>query len=244
MVLGVIIGLVAGLAAGLVWHLVRQCGRAGGGADGRGAAGRRPGGLDGAGAATAGGGAHGRGGAETARAVLASELELLKKSDERRAEPAPRTSASGWRGPSPSCRPQALQKNNEQFLALAETKLSQAQTAAQGDLTQRQQAIAQLLGPAERDPGPLRVGPAEDRGGTQGRLRRPEREGGAAASRATSSCRRRRAIWSPRCARRRPGAAGERSSCGGWWRWPGCWRTATSTSRSRPSPMTVVSGPT
>ena len=42
---------------------------------------------------------------------------------------------------------EALQKNNEQFLALAETKLSQAQTAAQGDLTQRHQAIAQLLGP-------------------------------------------------------------------------------------------------
>ena len=42
---------------------------------------------------------------------------------------------------------QALQKNNEQFLALAETKFSQAQTAAQGDLTQRQQAIAQLLSP-------------------------------------------------------------------------------------------------
>ncbi len=41
----------------------------------------------------------------------------------------------------------ALQKNNEQFLALAETKFSQAQTAAQGDLTQRHQAIAQLLSP-------------------------------------------------------------------------------------------------
>ena len=42
---------------------------------------------------------------------------------------------------------QALAKNNEQFLALADTKLKEARTAAQGDLDQRQQAIAQLLDP-------------------------------------------------------------------------------------------------
>ena len=56
-------------------------------------------------------------------------------------------SASRWSGAFAELSAEALQKNNEQFLALAETKLSQVQTAAQGDLNQRQQAIAQLLGP-------------------------------------------------------------------------------------------------
>jgi len=84
--------------------------------------------------------------AETARAVLATELELLKRSEE-----ADRARSEQERerlaGTFAELSAEALQKNNEQFLALAETKLGQAQTAAQGDLTQRQQAIAQLLGP-------------------------------------------------------------------------------------------------
>lgn len=42
---------------------------------------------------------------------------------------------------------QALQRNSEQFLALADQRLRQAQEAAAGDLTQRQEAIAQLLTP-------------------------------------------------------------------------------------------------
>ena len=42
---------------------------------------------------------------------------------------------------------QALAKNNEQFLTLADTRLNEAHTAVQGDLTQRQQAIARLLDP-------------------------------------------------------------------------------------------------
>ena len=61
--------------------------------------------------------------------------------------PGPTRSASRWSGTFAELSAEALQKNNEQFLALAETKLSQAQTAAQGDLNQRQQAIAQLLRP-------------------------------------------------------------------------------------------------
>ena len=84
--------------------------------------------------------------AETARAVLASELQLLKRSDEEdrlRAEQERQRLAGAFAELSA----EALQKNNEQFLALAETKLGQAQTAAEGDLSQRQQAIAQLLGP-------------------------------------------------------------------------------------------------
>jgi DNA recombination protein RmuC len=84
--------------------------------------------------------------AETARAVLASELHLVRQSDEDvrlRAEQERQRLV----GTFAELSAEALQKNNEQFLALAETKLGQAQTAAQGDLTQRQQAIAQLLGP-------------------------------------------------------------------------------------------------
>jgi DNA recombination protein RmuC len=84
--------------------------------------------------------------AETARAVCAAELELLKKSDE---DERARSTEERRRlaGTFAELSAQALQKNNEQFLALAETKFSQAQTAAQGDLSQRQQAIAQLLSP-------------------------------------------------------------------------------------------------
>lgn len=44
---------------------------------------------------------------------------------------------------------QALQRNAEQFLALADTRMRQAQEAAKGDLTQRQEAISQLLRPLQ-----------------------------------------------------------------------------------------------
>jgi DNA recombination protein RmuC len=44
---------------------------------------------------------------------------------------------------------QALRRNAEQFLALADTRLRQSQEAARGDLTQRQQAISQLLQPLQ-----------------------------------------------------------------------------------------------
>jgi DNA recombination protein RmuC len=85
-------------------------------------------------------------GAETARAVLASELDLLRRS-EQDARARSEQERQRLAGTFAELSAEALQKNNEQFLALAETKLGQAHTAAQGDLTQRQQAIAQLLGP-------------------------------------------------------------------------------------------------
>ncbi len=43
----------------------------------------------------------------------------------------------------------ALQRNTEQFLALADGRLKEAQEAARGDLTQRQQAISHLLQPLQ-----------------------------------------------------------------------------------------------
>ena len=145
MVLGVVIGLAVGVALGLVWHQLRTAGvhtaaqtaeaRL---ADTQAAASALTTQL---GVATAAASA-----AETGRAVLASELALLKKSEE---EMRAHTAEERQRltGAFAELSAVALQKNNEQFLALAETKLSQAHTAAQGDLQQRHQAIAQLLLP-------------------------------------------------------------------------------------------------
>ncbi|MGO8860371.1 MAG: DNA recombination protein RmuC [Acidimicrobiales bacterium] len=145
MVFGVLIGLAAGLAAGLVWHLFRQSGVHAGAvtaearlADAQAASAELAGRLDSATAAAAA--------AETARAVLASELDLLKKSEDELRVRA-QEERDRLAGAFAELSAEALKQNNEQFLALAETKLSQAQTAAQGDLNQRQQAIAQLLGP-------------------------------------------------------------------------------------------------
>src|ERR1019366_8827084 len=137
MVLGVVIGLVVGLALGLLWHQFRHSNL-------QSAAGTAEARLADAQAATAQltaqlqAAAGAAAAAETARAVLSSELELLKKSE---AELQCRAQEERERlvGAFAELSAEALQKNNEQFLALAETKLSQAQTAAQGDLTQRQQ---------------------------------------------------------------------------------------------------------
>jgi DNA recombination protein RmuC len=145
MVLGVVIGLVVGLALGLLWHQLRHANLQTAArtaearlADAQAAMAQLTTQLQAAtGTAAA---------AETARAVLSSELELLKKSED---ELRTRSQEERQRlvGTFAELSAEALQKNNEQFLALAETKLSQAQTVAQGDLNQRQQAIAQLLHP-------------------------------------------------------------------------------------------------
>jgi DNA recombination protein RmuC len=144
-VLGVVIGLVVGLALGLIWHLVRHGGVTSVArtaearlADAQAALSQASAELQAAMAAAAA--------AETARAVALTELELLRKADH---EVAARTEEERTRlaGTFAELSAAALQKNNEQFLALAETKLGQAQTQAQGDLAQRQAAIAQLLGP-------------------------------------------------------------------------------------------------
>jgi DNA recombination protein RmuC len=143
--IGVVIGLVVGLAIGVLWHVLRQgvvqsAGRTAEArlADARESVLQLTARLQTASAAASE--------AETARAVLASELTLLRRSeDERRAN----AEAERQRlvGTFAELSADALQKNNEQFLVLAETKFGQAQTAAQGDLSQRQQAIAQLLAP-------------------------------------------------------------------------------------------------
>jgi DNA recombination protein RmuC len=143
--LGIVIGIVVGLALGLAWHLLRHAGVSAAARtaearllDAQTSLSQVTGQWQAASAAASA--------AETARAVAASELELLRKSEGDRQA---RTQEDRQRlaGAFAELSADALQKNNEQFLALAETKFSQAQTAAQGDLNQRHQAIAQLLGP-------------------------------------------------------------------------------------------------
>ena len=84
--------------------------------------------------------------AERARAVLATELDLLRSTG---ADAATRAEEERSRltGEFARLSREALQKNNEQFLSLADARLKEARTAAKGDLVQRQQAIAQLLDP-------------------------------------------------------------------------------------------------
>ncbi len=145
MIVGAVIGLLVGLAVGLAVHGAER-GRLKAerrGADARAADMRTENlrlsaRLDAVSAQAAD--------AEKARAILASECDLMRRADgalRQRAESEQRQLVATFAELSA----QALAKNNEQFLALAETKLSQAQTAAQGELAQRQQAIAQLLGP-------------------------------------------------------------------------------------------------
>jgi DNA recombination protein RmuC len=84
--------------------------------------------------------------AETARAVAISELELVRRAS---AETAARVEEERSRltGAFAELSAQALAQNNEQFLALADTRFNEARTAAQGDLDHRQASIAQLLTP-------------------------------------------------------------------------------------------------
>ena len=84
--------------------------------------------------------------AETARAVAIAELELVRRTS---AETAARAEEERSRltGAFAELSAQALAQNNEQFLALADTRFNEARTAAQGDLDRRQASIAQLLTP-------------------------------------------------------------------------------------------------
>jgi len=227
MVLGVGVGLVLGLAAGWVWHLVRHADVTAASrtaqarlADARAASIELSVQLQAAVVAASA--------AETARAVDAAELARLKRSDEderARATEERRRLA----GTFAELSAQALQKNNEQFLALAETKFSQAQTAAQGDLSQRQQAIAQLLSPLSETLARYEIGlqkiEVERKGAYEGLSEKVAQLhlGHEQLQKET---------------RNRRGAVGGRFSCGGWSKWPACSSTATSTSRSRPSAMT------
>ena len=145
MVLGVVIGLAAGLAVSFAWHLARTARTAGAVrlAEGRLAdAQARSAAL----AAELKAVSEAAAVAETARAVALSELELLRTSEE---EALRRIDEERDRlaGAFAELSTQALAKNNEQFLALADARFNEARAQAQGDLDQRQMAFARLLDP-------------------------------------------------------------------------------------------------
>ncbi len=145
MTLGVMLGVAVGLALGVAFHLVRSArvtaavrlaeGRL---ADAQALASEQAEQLRAASDAASA--------AQTARAELGKELELLRQSQDEAAARAEDERAR-LAGTFAELSAQALAQNNEQFLALADTRFNEARTATQGDLTQRQDAIAQLLNP-------------------------------------------------------------------------------------------------
>ena len=84
--------------------------------------------------------------AERARAVARAELDLVRKHDVEAAAQG-RGKPAAARGAFATLSREALAKNNEQFLALADSRLGEARTAAQGDLAKRRQAIEEMLTP-------------------------------------------------------------------------------------------------
>ena len=145
MVIGVLIGLAAGLLVGVVWYLARGAHAAGAArlaearlADAKLTITEQSVQLQALADAAKS--------AESARDVARAELELQRR---HAAEAAARAEEDMARltGAFASLSQEALAKNNEQFLALADTRFGQARAAAQGDLAQRQQAIEELLNP-------------------------------------------------------------------------------------------------
>jgi DNA recombination protein RmuC len=145
MVIGVVIGVVAGLAIGVAWHLWR-CAREQGArrlaesrlVDARSAMADQAALLKAATDAAAA--------AETARAVAVCELDQLKTFEHEAALRA-EEDRSRLVGTFAELSAEALAKNNEHFLTLADTRLNEARTAAQGDLARRHEAIEELLNP-------------------------------------------------------------------------------------------------
>jgi len=145
MVIGVVIGIAAGLLVGLAWHLVRSARASTASqvaearlADAKLTMTEQSVQLQALSEAAAT--------AQRAQAVAWAELELVRKHE---VEAADRAEEDMGRltGAFATLSREALAKNNEQFLALADTRLGEARTAAQGDLAQRQQAIEELLAP-------------------------------------------------------------------------------------------------
>jgi DNA recombination protein RmuC len=145
MVIGVLIGLATGLLVGLGWHLVRSAHTSSATrlaearlADAKGSVVEQSVQLQALAERVAT--------AERAGALAQAELEQLRRHE---AESASRAEEDLERltGAFATLSREALAENNEQFLALADTRFGQARTAAQGDLAQRQQAIEELLTP-------------------------------------------------------------------------------------------------
>jgi DNA recombination protein RmuC len=145
MVIGVLIGLAAGVLVGVVWYSVR-------GAHAAGAARLAEARLSDAKATIAEQSfqlqslSETTKTAESARDVARAELELQRTHQVEKSAKAEEDLVR-LTGAFASLSQEALARNNEQFLALADTRFGQARAAAQGDLAQRQQAIEELLTP-------------------------------------------------------------------------------------------------
>ena len=84
--------------------------------------------------------------AEAAVARLDAALRVERATAEERAALAARTDTA-LRETFGALSAEALHRNNEAFVALAEGRLGMARAAADGDLAQRQQAIDSVVGP-------------------------------------------------------------------------------------------------
>ncbi len=181
--------------------------------------------------------------AERARAVAQAELDLVRKHDVEAARGQRRT-GRGWRAPLPRCRREALAKNNEQFLALADSRLGEARTAAQGDLAKRQQAIEEMLTPLSetltRYERGIQLMEVERQGAYAGLSERVAalHLGHEQLQKETRNLV--TALRSPQYA----GSLGRDDAAPRASRRPGCSSTATSRSRRRWSARTATSGPT
>ena len=145
MVIGVLIGLGVGALAGAVWYLARGAHAAGAArlaearlADAKLTITEQSVQLDALAEAAKS--------AESAREVARAELDLQRR-HEMEATARAEEDMARLTGAFATLSQEALAKNNEQFLALADTRFGQARAAAQGDLAQRQQAIEELLSP-------------------------------------------------------------------------------------------------
>ena len=147
LLIGLVVGVALGLVAGLLVATRRQAGLA---AEVRAAEAR----LDDARQAAVGLGDEleqarsALAAADAAQARSAAEIDHLQRAAAER--------AAAWEedrqrlvGSFADLSNQALQRNTEQFLTLADTRLKEAQEAARGDLAQRQQAITHLLQPLQ-----------------------------------------------------------------------------------------------
>jgi DNA recombination protein RmuC len=145
MAFGVLLGVAAGLAIGLVFHVVRAA-RATAAvrlaedrlADARQVAAEQADQLRAA--------SHAAAAAEKAHAVAVSELELVRRTASESAQRAGEDRVL-LTGAFAELSAEALARNNEQFLALADTRLKEVRAEARGDLEQGRHAIANLLDP-------------------------------------------------------------------------------------------------
>jgi DNA recombination protein RmuC len=130
----------------------------------------------------------------------------------------------------------ALQRNSHSFMQLAETLLGKFQTQAQGDLSQRQQAIATLVQPLqtslERVDSRLQELETARVAAYSGLTEQVKALALAQSQLQGETANLVKALRSPTCE-----AAGGKFSSSGWWNWRAWWTIAISVSKPPSSPM-------